>query len=232
MAIGVADGLIGDTIPQEARIITVVDAFNAMRSKRPYRDGLARPGAGGAPPLCREAIRPGREPPRSRHSCAAAGSNQLQPADSRSWADTSGARVVGSSPRWGGHPVWRRERLHAARAWWAPRRGGAGTGPAPRALTRSEPARGWRPRTRARVGARCLSLRASAARPGRPPQVRSAVRRAALSGSARAPRGCVARRRTRPGRARRAESARRHGASGPGAGAWGGRRLRVASNSG
>jgi cyclic di-GMP phosphodiesterase len=37
---GVPDGLTGEDIPQEARIIAVADAFDAMMSKRPYRNGL------------------------------------------------------------------------------------------------------------------------------------------------------------------------------------------------
>jgi putative two-component system response regulator len=38
---GVPDGLVGDRIPLEARIIAVVDAFDAMMSQRPYRQGLS-----------------------------------------------------------------------------------------------------------------------------------------------------------------------------------------------
>jgi putative nucleotidyltransferase with HDIG domain len=38
---GVPDGLTGDAIPREARIITVADAFDAMMSVRPYRNGLS-----------------------------------------------------------------------------------------------------------------------------------------------------------------------------------------------
>src|SRR5664279_215861 len=37
---GVPDGLGGDEIPVEARIIAVADAFDAMMSRRPYRNGL------------------------------------------------------------------------------------------------------------------------------------------------------------------------------------------------
>ena len=37
---GVPDALQGDAIPREARIVSVADAFDAMRSRRPYRDGL------------------------------------------------------------------------------------------------------------------------------------------------------------------------------------------------
>jgi len=37
---GVPDKLAGDDIPQEARIIAVADAFDAMMSRRPYRNGL------------------------------------------------------------------------------------------------------------------------------------------------------------------------------------------------
>ena len=37
---GYPDGLAGGQIPEEARIITVADAFDAMTSKRTYRDGL------------------------------------------------------------------------------------------------------------------------------------------------------------------------------------------------
>lgn len=39
---GYPDGLEGDTIPVAARIIHVVDAFDAMTSSRPYRDELPR----------------------------------------------------------------------------------------------------------------------------------------------------------------------------------------------
>ena len=38
---GVPDGLGGEDIPLEARIVSVADAFDAMRSQRPYRDGLS-----------------------------------------------------------------------------------------------------------------------------------------------------------------------------------------------
>ena len=34
---GVPDGLVGDTIPLEARIVAVADAIDAMTSGRPYR---------------------------------------------------------------------------------------------------------------------------------------------------------------------------------------------------
>jgi cyclic di-GMP phosphodiesterase len=37
---GIPDKLSGDEIPREARIIAVADAFDAMMSKRPYRNGL------------------------------------------------------------------------------------------------------------------------------------------------------------------------------------------------
>jgi putative two-component system response regulator len=37
---GIPDGLTGTDIPHEARIITVADAFDAMMSRRPYRQGL------------------------------------------------------------------------------------------------------------------------------------------------------------------------------------------------
>ena len=37
---GYPDGLVGDEIPLEARIISVADAYDAMSSKRSYRDVL------------------------------------------------------------------------------------------------------------------------------------------------------------------------------------------------
>ena len=37
---GYPDGLVGDAIPEEARIIAVADAYDAMASKRSYRDVL------------------------------------------------------------------------------------------------------------------------------------------------------------------------------------------------
>lgn len=37
---GVPDGLAGEAIPVEARIVSVADAFDAMMSRRPYRRGL------------------------------------------------------------------------------------------------------------------------------------------------------------------------------------------------
>lgn len=37
---GVPDGLTGEAIPVEARIVSVADAFDAMMSRRPYRRGL------------------------------------------------------------------------------------------------------------------------------------------------------------------------------------------------
>ena len=38
---GYPDGLAGHAIPLEARIITVCDSWNAMRTDRPYRRALA-----------------------------------------------------------------------------------------------------------------------------------------------------------------------------------------------
>lgn len=38
---GYPDGLAGEEIPQLARIISVADTYDAMRSKRPYRDGVS-----------------------------------------------------------------------------------------------------------------------------------------------------------------------------------------------
>ena len=38
---GYPDGLMGESIPEEARIIAVAEAFDAMNSRRPYRDRLA-----------------------------------------------------------------------------------------------------------------------------------------------------------------------------------------------
>ncbi len=38
---GVPDGLVGTDIPREARIVSVADAFDAMMSRRPYRQGLS-----------------------------------------------------------------------------------------------------------------------------------------------------------------------------------------------
>jgi putative two-component system response regulator len=38
---GVPDGLVGEAIPLEARIVSVADAFDAMMSRRPYRRGLS-----------------------------------------------------------------------------------------------------------------------------------------------------------------------------------------------
>src|SRR5262249_23299646 len=37
---GLPDGLMGDAIPQEVRVVSVADAFDAMTSERPYRPGL------------------------------------------------------------------------------------------------------------------------------------------------------------------------------------------------
>ncbi len=39
---GYPDGLAGENIPLEARIITIVDAFDAMTSSRPYRQAMSR----------------------------------------------------------------------------------------------------------------------------------------------------------------------------------------------
>jgi HD-GYP domain-containing protein (c-di-GMP phosphodiesterase class II) len=39
---GYPDGLKGEEIPLSARILAVVDAYSAMREKRPYRDGLSK----------------------------------------------------------------------------------------------------------------------------------------------------------------------------------------------
>jgi putative nucleotidyltransferase with HDIG domain len=38
--LGYPDGLVGEEIPQAARIIAVADAYNAMTSDRPYRDAM------------------------------------------------------------------------------------------------------------------------------------------------------------------------------------------------
>ena len=38
---GYPDGLAGEEIPQLSRIISVADTYDAMRSKRPYRDGVS-----------------------------------------------------------------------------------------------------------------------------------------------------------------------------------------------
>jgi putative nucleotidyltransferase with HDIG domain len=38
---GYPDGLGGETIPLEARIISIADAFDAMTSRRPHRGGMA-----------------------------------------------------------------------------------------------------------------------------------------------------------------------------------------------
>src|SRR4029077_2247475 len=37
---GFPDGLMGEKIPIEARIVAVADAFDAMTTERPYRDSL------------------------------------------------------------------------------------------------------------------------------------------------------------------------------------------------
>jgi HD-GYP domain-containing protein (c-di-GMP phosphodiesterase class II) len=42
---GYPDGLIGDEIPLEARIIFVCDAYHAMTTDRPYRRRLSHPEA-------------------------------------------------------------------------------------------------------------------------------------------------------------------------------------------
>ena len=39
---GYPDGLSGQDIPEEARIIAVADAYDAMTSRRSYRDALPR----------------------------------------------------------------------------------------------------------------------------------------------------------------------------------------------
>jgi HD-GYP domain-containing protein (c-di-GMP phosphodiesterase class II) len=39
---GYPDGLAGEQIPMLARIVSVVDAFDAMTSKRAYRDAMSR----------------------------------------------------------------------------------------------------------------------------------------------------------------------------------------------
>lgn len=39
---GYPDGLIGEEIPEQSRIISVADAYDAMTSKRSYRDGLSQ----------------------------------------------------------------------------------------------------------------------------------------------------------------------------------------------
>ena len=38
---GYPDGLAGENIPEEARIIAVAEAYDAMNSRRGYRDALA-----------------------------------------------------------------------------------------------------------------------------------------------------------------------------------------------
>ena len=39
---GYPDGLVGESIPEEARIIAVADAYDAMTSRRSYRDILSQ----------------------------------------------------------------------------------------------------------------------------------------------------------------------------------------------
>jgi HD-GYP domain-containing protein (c-di-GMP phosphodiesterase class II) len=38
---GYPDGLSGEDVPYEARILTICDAYDAMTSDRPYREGLS-----------------------------------------------------------------------------------------------------------------------------------------------------------------------------------------------
>ena len=58
---GYPDGLAGEQIPLEARIITCCDTWNAMRTDRPYREALSvRRRARGAALHRRHAVRPGR----------------------------------------------------------------------------------------------------------------------------------------------------------------------------
>ena len=65
---GYPDGLSADAIPLGARIVAVVDAFDAMVTHRPYKPAVsAARRAGRAPALCRVAVRPGRR--RSIRGC-------------------------------------------------------------------------------------------------------------------------------------------------------------------
>ena len=57
---GYPDGLVGDAIPLEARIILACDAYHAMTSDRPYRKAMGtRDGDGRTEPQRRHPIRPG-----------------------------------------------------------------------------------------------------------------------------------------------------------------------------
>ena len=63
---GYPDGLAGEAIPLEARIIAACDAWNAMTTTRAYRRAL-RGGRRGAPPLRGRPVRPaGRRLPAGR----------------------------------------------------------------------------------------------------------------------------------------------------------------------
>ena len=58
---GYPDGLVGQTIPLGARIVSACDAWDAMTTTRPYRHALSTADAlRGAAALQRHAVRPGR----------------------------------------------------------------------------------------------------------------------------------------------------------------------------
>ena len=84
---GYPDGLAGDEIPLEARIIFVCDAFHAMTTTRPYRDAL--PDRGGAPAAARGGRLPVRPGDRRGLPARARGPVTLAPGVSRLAASAS-----------------------------------------------------------------------------------------------------------------------------------------------
>ncbi len=92
---GYPDGLAGESIPLEARIITCCDTWNAMRTDRPYREGpVARRRGRGAPRQRRRTVRPARR----RDVPQAGGARPSPPAWQRSAPADPCARRRNSSP--------------------------------------------------------------------------------------------------------------------------------------
>ena len=102
---GYPDGLAGEEIPIEARIVTCCDAFSAMTTTRSYRKAMSvRVGDRRAAGLRRHAVRPRGRRARSRRSPSSDGSR-------RSRARCRGAAASAASCTGEAESAWTRRSL-------------------------------------------------------------------------------------------------------------------------